>query len=297
MQYSLRNTIILAVLLLLILSAFVIVNTKLKNERDQFKGQLDSSRSELEDLKRRNPDYNDIVRLERELQELLVKAEKTSKIIPKENNPSLTYLYLLDICDRHCPDIDFDFDFTGSGNTDEDNVLYNGYELTGEANIQSLYSFIYQIENQIMFNAIESIDISEVEEREENIVKNLNRVAFRFAMKSFYDPSLPEEPKNYEFRNLKYANIDYNPFLRRVHEPFVSDEEEQYLNLEYSYLIGLTPEKVFLRDAFDRVSILVPGDKVAYGYLDRIDWEDQSAVFKINDTGITVEKKIYLNKE
>ncbi len=297
MQYAVRNTIILSVLLIFVLVGFVVSNTKLKAEKDNYQNQLDNSRKELDNLKITNPDYNDIERIEKEYHELLIKAEKTSKIIPKENTPSLSYLYLLDICDKYCSDIDFNFNFLGSGNTEDENVLFNKYSIEGEANIKSLYSFIYQIENQIMFNTIESLNISEAGDSDENIIKKTNKVQFRLDLQTYYDPSITEDPGKYSFRSLKYTNIDYNPFLRRVHEPIALVEEEQYPNLNYSYLIGLTPEKVFLRDAADHINILIPGDKVAYGFLDRIDWEDQSAMFKINETGITVEKKIYLNKE
>ena len=34
------------------------------------------------------------------------------KIIPNENNPTLSYLYLLNISDRFAPDIDFQFQFS-----------------------------------------------------------------------------------------------------------------------------------------------------------------------------------------
>ena len=62
-------------------------------------------------------------------------------------------------------------------------------------------------------------------------------------------------------------------------------------------MIGITPDKIFVRTTNEEIIILVPGDKVAYGYFDRIDWEEQTAVFKINRTGVNTEKTLYLNKE
>ncbi|MBN1326593.1 MAG: hypothetical protein JW996_01455 [Candidatus Cloacimonetes bacterium] len=296
MQYSVRNTIILAVLLLIVIIGFAINNTKQKKVRDNYRLQYDNLATELDNLKRRNPDYNDYDRIVMEYEMLERKARATSKIIPPDNNPSLSYLYMLTLAERYCPDVDFNFTLTEMNNSEEEIVQYNIYNLRGTAPINSLYSFLYQIENQALFYTIEALRITEGERIDEfGMLLNTNTVNFDMSVKALYDVN-STETTDFIFRNLEYSNLTYNPFLSRVYEPIVDVSEEQYPNLATTYLIGLTPERVFLRGSNESITILSIGDRVAYGYLDRIDWEEQSAVFKINQTGVTVEKILYLDR-
>jgi len=295
MQYAIRNTIVLAVLLLILIVGFAIVNTRQKKVKDDLAYQLQTLETQLENLKKSNPDYDNIDKIIERYEELQEKAKKTSKTIPVNDNPSLSYLYLLDICDRFSPLLDFDFEYVSSEvNAD---ISFNTYNLFGQADIFSFYDFIYHLENQPMFYTVESLELTEsFPEDEDEEFSDYNLVNFNLDIKAYYDSTGTESAK-IQFRDLSYSNLEYNIFKTRVYEPVVDIEEEQYINLDASYMVGLTPEKVFIRDQNENINILAPGDRVAYGYLDRINWNEQIAIFKINKTGIAVEKKIYLNRE
>ena len=298
MPYAIRNTIILTVLLVIVIVGFIIANSKYVKQKEELTLQYNKLAEELNYLKIINPDYNDIERITEEYQALRREDQKAGKIIPKENNPTLSYLYLLNICDKFCPGLDFEFSLERPGMIGT--TSYNSFYLSGEANIYSLYSFIFQIEKNIMFYTIDRISLSEVivEEEEEGIVTLIpNMVRFGIMIKAYYEEQIIQTIDNVKLRNLRYKNINYNPFYTRVHEPRVDIDQEKYLNLDYSQMIGLTPEKVFLRDNNENVLIISPGDKVAYGYLDRINWKEQSAVFKINRVGITIDKILYWSKD
>ncbi|MBN2460336.1 MAG: hypothetical protein JXB60_01915 [Candidatus Cloacimonetes bacterium] len=290
MQYAVRNTIILAVLLLIVIVGFTISNTRQKKILEGYTSQHEDLLRELDNLIKANPDYNNIEKIIKEYEQLKIKARETSKTIPRTNNPSVSYLYLLDLCDNFSPRIDFDFKMIENKQAE---VSYNLYSLNGTANIFAFYDFIYQLENQPMFYTIEALRLQEYLMEEEEMTDR-NMVEFELDIKAYYD-STSTEPEGFQFRELHYTNLDYNPFLTRVYEPAVDLEEEKFLNLDTSYMIGLTPEKVFLRDEREVINIISPGDRVAYGYLDRIEWEEQAAVFKINKTGVTMERKIFLN--
>ena len=298
MPYAIRNTIILTVLLVIVIVGFIIANSKYVKQKEELTIQYNKLTEELNNLKITNPDYNDIERITEEYQALKIKDQKTGKVIPTENNPTLSYLYLLNICDKFSPGLDFDFSLERPGMIGT--TSYNSFSLSGKANIYSLYSFIFQIEKNIMFYTIERIFLSEVivEEEEEGITTLIpNMVSFEISINAYYDEQIIQTIDNVKLRNLRYKNINYNPFYTRVHEPRVDIDQEKYLNLDYSQMIGLTPEKVFLRDNNENVLIISPGDKVAYGYLDRINWKEQSAVFKINRVGITIDKILYWSKD
>ncbi|MBT3756930.1 MAG: hypothetical protein HOG24_11685, partial [Candidatus Cloacimonetes bacterium] len=70
----------------------------------------------------------------------------------------------------------------------------------------------------------------------------------------------------------------------------------EFLDLNSSGMIGLTPDKVFMKDRIGRIHILEIGDKVAYGTLEFINWDEQYATFQLNEIGITKDRKIYLNE-
>jgi hypothetical protein len=124
-----------------------------------------------------------------------------------------------------------------------------------------------------------------------------NMVSFRMNLRAYFNKDLPQTIENTNLRNLKPQYLVYNPFFKRIHEPRLDPDQELFANVDYIRIIGMTPEKIFVRTTSEEIIILVPGDKVAYGYLDRIDWEEQSAIFKINRTGVEREQILYMNKE
>jgi len=160
--------------------------------------------------------------------------------------------------------------------------------LNGSGNIESLHFFIYQVEYQPPLYVIESIRISETS------VALKDTVDFSMKLNVFYDQKIGTSISEIPFRSFSYSNLTYNPFYSQIHAPLDRTEEEKYININASLLIGLTPDKVFLRDINGSIVTLVPGSRVAYGYLNYIHWKQQCAVFNINRIGINQEVKMYL---
>lgn len=297
MQYAVRNTLILAVLLIVVIVGFVITNTRIVKQKEELEIVLNKIDLELTNLKAANPDYLDIERITNEYEAMRIRDQVQGKIVPDINNPTMAYNYLLDICDRFAPNIDFEFSLTSSGAIGS--TQYNSYLINGLAEINSLYTFLYHLENNIQFYTIESIALNEeLSDDEISAGKTAsNMVRFKINLNAYYDPKIAQTIENQGIRNLRYSGLAYNPFYTRVYEPTRDAVEEEYVNVDFARVIGLTPEAVFLRDTNEQVILLTPGDKVAYGFLDSINWEDQSVLFKINRIGITKEKILYLNKD
>ena len=95
---------------------------------------------------------------------------------------------------------------------------------------------------------------------------------------------------------MKYKNVTYDPFYSRIHAPLPDEKEQGFLDVNFSGMIGLTPNKVFMKDGVGRIHILEIGDKVAYGTLKSINWNEQYVTFQLNEIGINKDKKIYLNE-
>ena len=297
MPYAIRNSLVLTVLLILVIIVSVIGNSRISKQRDELELQYNTLVEQLNNLKTTNPDYDDIVRITEEYEILRLNDLRFGKIIPNENNPTLSYLYLLNISDRFAPDIDFEFNYLKQ--EVQDGTTFNSYGIDGIANIFSLYKFIYHLERNIMFYTIEKINLEEEIIEDEAIEGKTipNMVSFNIELRSYFDKDIVQTIENNNLRNLKPQYLVYNPFFRRIHEPRIDPEEEQYINVNYIRILGMTPEKIFVRTTSEEIVILEPGDRVAYGYFDSINWQEQSAIFNINKTGINTKIILYLNKE
>ncbi|MCD4795950.1 MAG: hypothetical protein K8R49_02090 [Candidatus Cloacimonetes bacterium] len=289
MQYAIRNSIILIGLLLLVILGFLFGNSKTVKKRDSIKNTYEQNIQQLENLKSTHPDIQDRDLVVKSLKGMEKTIQEESKIINKDNNPTTTYDYLLDICENFCPELEFDFLYNTTLKVES--TYFNVYTIIGTASIQTLYTFIYQIENQYLLYIIDSIKLTENVGEEKSIPTGL--IDFTIVLNAYYELDAPEFPE-IQFRKLKYKNIAYNPFYPRIHGLIPNEKESQFVDTYTSSMIGLTPDKIFLRNVYGRIHVLSPGDKVAYGYLESINWDEQYAVFKLNEVGVLKEKIIYL---
>lgn len=287
MPYALRNTLILIVLLIFVFMGFQLINSSSVKKLNVIKTSYEDNKQQLDDLLAANPDMKDQEFFLASLKELEIKIQAESKIIPQTNDPTLTYKYLLDICDNFCPEVKFDFRFTKTGRVG--NTGYRTYAIFGKAPARALYTFIRQIENQFMLYVIDSIKL--IDDFKDDISTGM--VDFTIIVNAYYEEETPEIGEG-AFRKLKYKQLTYNPFYSRIHGKIPDEEQQKFLDTYKATLIGLSPDKIFLKDAEGRIHTLEIGDKVAYGYLHSINWDIQGAVFKLNEVGVTKEKIIYL---
>lgn len=289
MNYALRNTIILSILLVLVVAGFLLGNTSSVKKLKLIKIAYENNQKQLNELNAANPDMKDQELFVKALKDLEKKVQRESKLIPQKNDPTITYKYLLDICDNFSPDLKFNFIYNRLSKIE--NLSYFTYTIAGKAPIRSFYSFIYQIECQYMLYVIESIKI--YEDVKDGV--STGEINFTIVLNAYFDETASELGE-IPFRKLKYKNIAYDPFYYRIHAPIPDEMEQEFLDIYSAGMIGLTPSKVFMKDRIGKIHILELGDKVAYGTLKSINWKEQYVVFKLNEIGIYKDKKIYLNE-
>ncbi len=288
MSHKLRNTLILGILLLIVILGGYFSNRKDAQKLSAKQKSFNSTVKMLEDLQRDNPDMKDEKSIVAALDKMKKEARENNKFILLDDNPTHTFEYLVLLCDKFCPEITFDFQLRGSGKIDE--IQYNRYELSGIAHINSLFKLTTQLEKQNPLYTIESLIISQEAEG------YTDTIDFDLTIQShFYNQGT--EYKESDLKIMEFPKIKYNPFYSRIHGPKKSEDELKFINLDNAVLIGLNPEKIFIRDNNGIVHILYIGDKVAYGYLSSINWNKQYANFKINKIGIFQNKKLYIEKE
>ena len=289
MRYAIRNSLILLALLLFVVLVVVITNAQSNRKLKTLQKSNMESKAQLASLKAANPDMQDQEMFAGNLENLERRVKNESKFISRENTPTSTYKYLLDICDRSCPDLKFDFKYTDNGMVET--TMYNSYSIIGEGPLRLLYQFIHQIENQFMLYVIDSIMLTSIDSAD----KPEDYVIFTIDLRAYYEDTAIEM-EDIPFRNLKHRTISNNPFIARIHGPMPDEYELNFVNINTGILIGLTVNKAFMQDDKGKIHVLNVGDKVAYGYLDRIEWNEQSAVFKLNEIGIVEEKVIILSE-
>ncbi|MCD6329321.1 MAG: hypothetical protein J7M10_03035 [Candidatus Cloacimonetes bacterium] len=286
MPYAIRNSIILGVLLILVFIGGMLSNSQSVKRFEKIEKVFKENSHTLNQLKKTNPDLERTDEIIASLEEMKKKALENNKIILKKDNPSQTYQYLIDITETFTPGLNFDFKVAQGGKKGD--IHFNSYTLNGSGNIELLHFFLYQLEYQAPLYVIESMRISETS------VALKDTVDFSMKLSVFYDKKTGTSISEIPFRSFSYSNLTYNPFYSQIHAPLDRTEEEKYININSSVIIGLTPDKVFLRDMNGLIVTLVPGSRVAYGYLNYINWKQQCAVFNINRIGINQEVKMYL---
>ena len=140
---------------------------------------------------------------------------------------------------------------------------------------------------------IQSIEIQEEAKFNED-GNSQNELAFNLSLFTYFNKNgIPYE--ELPFMNLKYKNVSSHPFKPKIHEPEIDEEELFYVDIDKAKILGLTKKNIMIEDSKGNVSFLSVGDKVAYGYLQKINWEDQFALFNVNRIGVPLEKKLYVN--
>lgn len=288
MPYVIRNTLVLTGLLAIILLFSLISNAMTNKKIEAIKTTYTQNQQMLENLKRTNPDLANEAQIVASLEQTRQRARDNNKLFIKEDNPTITFQYLIDICDVFCPDVEFNFIIKGSGVT-PNNVNYNTYTINGTALLNSLHFFIFQLEYQSPLITIEEIRLSEDE------IGINDQIAFSLQMNVYYDPQNGIDINEIKTRRFTFANLKYNPFRTRIYEA-QDDADSKLVNVYNVTLIGLTPEKAFLRSENGRIVTLTTGDKVKYGYVNYIDWKKQRVAFKLNRIGIKEDYILYLDK-
>ncbi len=288
MEYAVRNTIVLSLLLLLVIGGSYWGNRKSSVVLNKAQAVYDDLRETVDGLKRANPDLVNEEMIISALERMEAMARENVKIILKEDNPTITYKYLVDIVDRYCPGVVFNFLADKSGQ--QDMIRYNSYKIDGTSSFSDFYKLIDHLENESPLLTIESISLREQFDAISDTIQ------FHLSFKSYFEGhGIPYEEVS--MKNLKHLYFRYNPFQTRIHDPLGYSDMDEYLILEKAVLIGLTPEKIFMRDHHGKLRILLPGDEIAFGNLTSINWEEQYAVFTINKTGVNEKKIIYIDKE
>ncbi len=288
MTYTLRNTLVMFIFLLIVSLGFFFYTSKFRNELEQEKKKLAENKKVLTQLKHANPDIDNSENLVVSLENMRKKARENKKLILRNDQPTDTYNYLIGLSKKYCDDMSFDF--IHQQTVTKGDLVTNLYNINGIGRLKSLYAFIFNIEKQSPLYTVDQFFVAQTSGSVSDTV------AFNMVLQSYSNNTgIPRD--EITLNKLIYSDVDNSLFKPRLHEPVYSDENGLHLDIEKATLVGLTVEKAFLKDHLGEVHMLSIGDKVAYGSLGRINWNHQYAVFFVNKIGIIEEKVLYLTQE
>ncbi|MFO8145715.1 MAG: hypothetical protein R6T89_08310 [Candidatus Syntrophosphaera sp.] len=283
MSNATRNTIVLAVLFILLFALWYWQYNAVKVKRDEVldaniktMASIDSLKAELSVI--------DSLRQEYELLEALMHQQ--SKLVLGEDTTTVTYGYLLDLLSWTGMNINYDFaatDAQGSG------AQYHEYVINGETPYRNLLHLANQIEKQRVVMTVEDLSIAGQSPAKEDTI------TFSMVLHTHYRPGGPAL-EEISMKTLEGPYLGYHLFRPRVYEEVVPPEvDPALLDIEDATLLGIARGMAFFRDSQSIIRILSKGSPVAWGYLYKVDEKAGKVIFRLDKYGLEEEYTILIN--
>ena len=153
--------------------------------------------------------------------------------------------------------------------------------IAGYGKYSALTNFVNRIENSQLLNKISQVAISPGRNDD-----GPGTVNFTFTLESYYQKAqIFDSVKTDHVIKLNEDISTYNPF-RPLIQSSIPPNTEGLVSIETSRIIGITANRVFIKDGGGSLISLKVGDKVYLGYLSSINIKDKTATFNLNKGGI-----------
>ena len=284
MSHAIRNSLILAIVLLLFAAAcWGYINYYQIPEKKQLKEQVDNKKQELkndQEIANRYP------ALQESYDQASTYFNNYEKTLYRSSNEDNVYDFL-NTLNSGLSFTDFNFAFTDSVTHPKYGII--NMEISGKGSYRNLVNFIRGIEQSKPLNKVQNLNISPDSESDKN-----NTVSFTFSLKSFYDRSKILEKPSYDIFEGQYASL-HNPFLPLVRD--VEPNDKGRIEVNNSKIIAMGPRRVFLVDQNGVMKRLAVGDDVYLGELSGIDLPNKQAIFTLNKGGIVTQDTLMIQNE
>ena len=274
MKYSIRNTIILILTLVLMVGGgWLYIQNRFVSDIQDTEEQIVELNAELQDVQnsaemfaQAQANYNEA---------LYVRLNHPKELFLNHSSSSL-YNYL--------QALNRDLSFTGLNYSLSDSTLQEDHgiinvTIQGEGRYENLANFIYRLEYSRPLIQINSVQLDNITDLE-----RLENVNFQISLGAYYrrgnwtnylaelEPSGP------------LGSILHNPYYPLIHE--VPPNVENLPNVDQSRLVVLTGSRAHIIDQTGTLQRLNIGDRVYLGRLTAINLQRGEAVFQLNRGGI-----------
>jgi hypothetical protein len=288
MSFKLRNTIVLGVFFLLVSGGGFVywffiqpkqLDSAVANIR-RLERELQELPALIEQVKQLTSQYHDLKR----------KYDSRSKEIPVTDITSQTYAYM----SRGIDEAGFlRFNMTYAGAREFTNWGVNSYVLQdGEASFSNLYKFVYYLENVKRLYKINSLNLVQQEQVDQEKGETKKWIAFSMELHAYYT-KIPELATSLAAKSLGLARAPFDPFNPIILQAISQTSPVGVINADNVEVKAVLPGKAFILFQ-NELQVLHLGDRVWRGYVSRIIPQESKVIFTLDEGGIIrrVEKRI-----
>ncbi|MBO6535856.1 MAG: hypothetical protein JJ966_06495 [Balneolaceae bacterium] len=277
MSYAIRNTLILLVTLFLILGlGFSYSKFFLESKVEDLENSLVAKRNDLASKEDINIQFTE---LNERYQAALEVISNYDKILFSSNKPDDVFDFLNRVNAEGGNQMYYDYIYTDSIPSSEYGIIESS--IAGFGRYDALTDFVNRIEHSQLLNKVSNLTISPARQDDD-----LHTVNFSFELESYYEKTNLFDSLGRNFSiNLDEEISNYNPLFPLI-QPTVQANVNGLTDIRGSRLIGMTDNRVFVRDQTGRIISLKQGDRVYLGSLVSIDLQNKKATFNLDVGGI-----------
>ncbi|MBN1593384.1 MAG: hypothetical protein JW941_09100 [Candidatus Coatesbacteria bacterium] len=288
MSNALRSTIAIAVIwLILLLVGGWYVYYKQADDLEAIREENKEAHEAFDEMQAK-VDSRQVVKAT--LGKLKEQWHERKKVIPVTEDARTTYNYFNWLGSQSRSPLMYDF-IVLSESPDE-TPPSRTYQLRGEDSYESLFNFIYYLENHPLLYKIEKINLDSTSVGE-NAEGDVRGVGFDMYVKVYYGSS-PSLDNTYASREVEAPPKQIDPFYPLILEKLPQNPKGLVI-VDESKLQALTKTTAFIVDQTGKMVTLEIGDEVYLGYLTRINTKKNECEFTLNLGGIIEKYTMQLN--
>lgn len=274
MKYSIRNTIILLLTLIIMVGGgWLYIHNEFDSDIENARISLSEKQGELEEVQNlanrfstAQANYNETI---------YTRMNHPKELFPTHSSSSL-YNYLQQI-NQGLSFTGLNYSFADSVQNEDHGMITATVE--GEGNYENLTNFLYRIEYSRPLIQIRSVQLQNIAELE-----RLNTVNFQIALSGYYRRGNWTNYRADLNTSSPLGNIIHNPYYPLIRP--IPPNTENLPNVENSRLIALTGNTAHIIDQTGVLKRIAIGDRVYLGSLSSINMNAGEAVFQLNKGGI-----------
>ena len=301
MSFKIRNTIVLAVVLVIITGGCMFYWMYMQPK------QLKAAVREIQRIEKELVDLPQtltaVENLTTQLADTKRRYDSRSKEIPAFDITSQTYAYISKGIDEAGITAENEFvkigTLTFEGTRNFGSIGYNVYQLTdGEAIFDNLYRFVYYLENGSRLYKIAWINLENKEAINPDTKETRKYLTFNLELHAYFT-NIKELNTSIAAKSQPFTQAPFDPFEPIILGAISSEAPAGELDVKGFDIKAILPGKAIVMYSGDMM-ILHLGDKVWRGYVSRISPSDNKVEFTLNEGGIVrkvTKTMVFLKKK
>ncbi|MEF3694804.1 MAG: hypothetical protein V3576_05590 [Candidatus Cloacimonadota bacterium] len=283
MQNTTRNSLVLAVLLIMVLALGIAVTRRFDSGAEEYEKKNQRAEATIRQLEYQLSKI-DSLRAQYDIQQIVAQQ---SKLILGEDSPTITYQYLLKLLRWMGRQMIFDFAMSEGGG---EQANWHEYVISGRGLYQDLIHLTANLEHQKTIVTIEELTIGA------DAIAASDTVTYSMIIRTHFKEG-GMEPESIEKSNVPGIYDSFVAFKTRIYDtPPTLEYDPRLLNIDNAQLIGISANKVFIRDENRVIRILSLNDRIAGGYLYSIDPSQGKVIFKVDTYGLWENRTLFINQ-